>query len=228
MPYILSQKNIYHLKPSDVFLLSINNFNEIKILNLKKIGITGGIGSGKTTVCTIFENLGIPVYYADDRAKWLMNHDDTLKKAIKALFGEAAYTENDALNRAHLAQIVFNDPQKLEQLNALVHPAVFRDYEQWHAAQQAVPYTLKEAALIYETGGEKELDKVVVVTAPVELRVKRVMERDGLTREAIEARINQQLPEAEKVEKADFVINNDMGWALMPQILTIHAQLSTL
>lgn len=196
-------------------------------MKAKKIGITGGIGSGKTTVCNIFETLGIPVYYADDRAKWLMMNDSALVTGIKNLFGEAAYQENGALNRQYIAQIAFNDPQKLEELNALVHPAVFRDYEDWHQSHTEVPYTLKEAALIYETGSDKELDKVIVVTAPTELRIKRVMERDGLTREAIEARIQRQMSEEEKAQRADFVINNDMSWSLMPQILNIHAQLSS-
>ncbi|MFN7117204.1 MAG: dephospho-CoA kinase [Saprospiraceae bacterium] len=194
-------------------------------MKIKKIGITGGIGSGKTTVCKIFETLGIPVYYADERAKWLMTHDAALKNGIQQLFGEAAYTKEGALNRPYIAQLAFNNPEKLQQLNALVHPAVFRDQEQWHESQLNVPYTLKEAALIYESGSDKDLDKVIVVTAPVDLRVQRVMERDGITREAIEARLKQQMPEEEKLKRADFVIHNDMEWSLIPQVLAIHNQL---
>ncbi len=197
----------------------------IESSSIKKIGITGGIGSGKTTVCQIFETLGIPVYYADERAKWLMVNDSTLVEGIKNLFGGAAYTENGELNRAYISQIVFSDSQKLQQLNALVHPAVLRDGEAWHAAQKEVPYTLKEAALIYESGSYKELNKVIVVTAPIEVRIKRVMQRDGVTQDAVEARLQQQMPEEEKIERADFIVNNDGNWTLVPQVLAIHKQL---
>lgn len=196
-------------------------------MNIKKIGITGGIGSGKTTVCKIFEALGIPVYYADDRAKWLMTNDSNLIASIKNLFGAAAYFENGELNRAHIAQIAFHDPQKLAQLNALVHPVVFSDSEQWQQAQQHVPYTIKEAALLYESGSYQKLDQIIVVTAPIEIRIQRVMDRDKTTYEAVEARLNKQMPEAEKVQKADFVIYNDGKQALLPQVLNIHQQLLT-
>lgn len=189
-----------------------------------RLGITGGIGSGKTTVCKIFETLHIPIYYADDRAKWLMVNSPALQTGITQLFGDKAYLEDGALNRAHIGSIAFKDPAKLQKLNALVHPAVFVDGENWQQEQLAVgaPYTLKEAALIYETGSYKTLDKVIVVTAPEELRIERVMKRDDLSEEEVKERIARQMPEEEKVAKADFVINNDGQHSLIKQVLAIH------
>lgn len=191
------------------------------------MGITGGIGSGKTTVCKIFETLNIPIYYADDRAKWLMVNSPTLQTGITQLFGKEAYLEDGALNRAHIGSIAFKDPAKLQKLNALVHPAVFVDGENWQQEQLALgaPYTLKEAALIYETGSYKMLDKVIVVTASEELRIARVMKRDDLSEEEVKERIARQMPEAEKVAKADFVINNDGQHSLIKQVLAIHQAL---
>lgn len=192
-----------------------------------KVGITGGIGSGKTTVCKIFATLGIPIYYADDRAKWLMVNSPALQTGIINLFGKEAYYEEGQLNRAYIGGIAFKHPKKLQKLNALVHPAVFVDGENWQQEQLAlqVPYTLKEAALLYESGSHKFLDKMIVVTAPEEMRIERVMKRDGLDREAIQDRIARQMPEAEKVAQADYVINNDGQLLLIPQVLEIHQQL---
>lgn len=190
-----------------------------------KVGITGGIGSGKSTVCKIFEALGIPVYYADDRAKWLMVHHPALRHAITQLFGEQAY-EEEKLNRAYIAQIAFNNPKKLQKLNAIVHPAVHQDGVNWNNQQTGVPYTLKEAALIFESGSYKQLDKVITVFAPKELRIQRIMARDNSSREAIEARMSKQMPEEEKLERADFIIYNDGRQSLIKQVLAIHEQLS--
>lgn len=189
-----------------------------------KVGITGGIGSGKTTVCRVFEWLGIPVYYADDRAKWLMTHDTALRQGITELFGTEAYLPDGSLNRAHIAGRAFQDSGVLKKLNNLVHPAVHRDGEGWHQAQNA-PYTLREAALLYESGGYRLLDKMIVVTAPEELRIQRVTARDGTARAAVEARIAQQWPEEEKVALADYIIRNDGETALLPQILEVHRRL---
>lgn len=193
-----------------------------------KVGITGGIGSGKTTVCKIFETLGIPVYYADDRAKWLMTHDPELVEAISNTFGQDAYSPEGQLNRAYLAKVVFGDNEKLAQLNALVHPAVFRDGSQWHHSQTDAPYTLREAALLFESGSYRAIDKMIVVTAPLELRVKRVIERDQVTADAVMARIEKQWPEEEKVKRADFVVLNDGERLLVPQVLEIHRSLMSL
>jgi dephospho-CoA kinase len=189
-----------------------------------KAGITGGIGSGKSTVCRVFEWLGIPVYDADDRAKKLMTEDEQLRSEIRKLMGEEAYLPDGSLNRARIAGIVFQNEDMLRQLNALVHPAVHRDGEAWHLRQSA-PYTLREAALLYESGGFRLLDKMVVVTAPVELRIERVMVRDGVDRSAVEARLAKQWPEEKKVELGDFVIVNDGNRALLPQILEVHRAL---
>lgn len=190
-----------------------------------KVGITGGIGSGKTTVCRIFETLGIPVYYADDRAKWLMIHSAEVKEKIIRLFGEEAY-KNGSLNREFIAGIVFKAPEKLQQLNQIVHPAVKKDGQEWHLSQKGVPYTLKEAALIFESGSFKDLDKVITVFAPKEVRIQRILARDQTTREAVEARMDNQMPEEEKIARADFVIYNDGQHSLIKQVYAIHEQLS--
>ena len=187
-----------------------------------KIGITGGIGSGKTTVCKIFETLGIPVYYADDRAKILMVEDKVLIKKIKQEFGEAAYFPDGSLNRQLISDIAFHNPLKLKELNAAVHPSVFKDGERWHKTQKGVPYTLKEAALLFESGSNSVLDKIITVFTPKELRIERVLLRGGLTRAEIEARIAKQLPDEDKIKQADFVIYNDGEKALIPQVLAIH------
>lgn len=188
--------------------------------NMLKVGITGGIGSGKTTVCRIFEMLNIPVYYADDRAKWLMQNDPSLKENIITLLGKDAYLSEGVLNRAYIGKKVFSDKKLLEKLNKLVHPAVFLNGQNWFA-EQTTPYAIKEAALFYETGSYQQMDKMIVVTADREERIRRVMLRDGLEREAVEARMDKQLPEKEKIEKADYVIYNDGRELLIPKIFEI-------
>ena len=191
-----------------------------------KVGITGGIGSGKTTVCKIFETLGIPVYYADDRAKAIMVEDETLMNKVKQAFGDNAYLPDGTLNRAYISQIAFSNPLKLTELNAAVHPAILRDGEKWHNAQKDVPYTLKEAALLYESGSDAVLDKIIMVYTPKNIRIERVLGRGGLTRDEIEARIAKQMPDEEKVKKADFIIYNDGQKGLIAQVLEIHQSLS--
>lgn len=189
-----------------------------------RVGITGGIGSGKTTVCQIFETLGIPIYYADNWAKYLLENDPELQAGVKEIFGKDAYI-NGKYNRSFIAQIAFNNPQKLAQLNALAHPAVEKHSKLWHSKQVNVPYTLKEAALIVETGGHKLLDALILVTAPEEIRINRVIFRDGTDRNTILKRMLTQMPESEKIEYADFLINNDGQQPLLPQVLKIHQQL---
>lgn len=191
-----------------------------------QIGITGGIGSGKSTVCRYFKDLGIPVYYADARAKWLMTHDQALIEAIKGLFGQEAYSGEGQLNRAYIAGIVFNDPKKLQELNGVVHPAVARDQKAWHQAQNNVPYTLKEAALIYESGSHLNLDQVIMVFASEKTRIERVMARDGVDRKAVESRISKQWPEEQKLHLADFVIINEGPQDLEKQVQIIHQELT--
>lgn len=189
-----------------------------------RVGITGGMGSGKTTVCKIFESLDIPVYYADDEAKWLISNDKDLKKGIVKIFGDEAYTEQGEYNRPFVAKIVFEHKEKLAALNALVHPAVERHSRAWHEkhAEAGEPYTLREAALMVESGSYKFLDLLIVVTAPEDLRIQRVMQRDGATEQEVRARMKSQLPEEEKVKLADFVIVNDGQRALIPQVWQIH------
>jgi len=191
-----------------------------------KIGLTGGIGSGKSTVAKIFETLGIPVYYADAEAKRLMNSSETLKKVIRQNFGEATY-ENDQLNRKYLAGIVFNNPEKLELLNALIHPVTINDAEQW-MQQQSAPYSIKEAALLFESGAAENLDFIIGVYAPQALRIKRVMKRDGLTADEIMKRINRQVNEEMKMKLCDFVITNNEQELLIPQVLKLHQHFSGL
>lgn len=193
-----------------------------------KVGITGGIGSGKSTVCKIFEVLGIPVYYADDRAKFLMVKDIQLVQAIKHLLGDQAYSEDGQLDRAYVAGIIFKDQKKLEALNALVHPAVADDGKKWHLSQKNVPYTLKEAALLFEAGSYKHLDRLICVVAPKDLRIQRVMARDQIEETAVLARMDKQWPQAKKAGLSDFIIYNDGSIPLIPQVLSIHKKLAQL
>ena len=191
------------------------------------VGITGGIGSGKSTVCKLFSLLGIPVYTADDRAKWLMAHDAELRNQISITFGADAYSANGELNRAFLAETVFPNPEKIAALNALVHPVVRKDFEQW-ISQQTAPYLIKEAALLFETGAAKELDYVINVSSPLRVRMARILLRDPhRSEEQVNQIINQQLPDEEKNELADYCIKNTDNKLILPQVLALHAQLST-
>lgn len=193
-----------------------------------KVGITGGIGSGKSTVCRIFHLLGIPVYSADDRAKWLMERDAALKSKIATEFGQEAYTQEGTLNRKYLADQVFSDPEKVKKINSLVHPAVGLDFENWVKEQQT-PYVLKEAALLFETGSASQLDKLINVSSPLKVRVARVLMRDPHRSEAqINSIIDQQMPDEKKNELADFVIKNAENKLLIPQVLEIHQKLLNL
>lgn len=187
-----------------------------------KIGVTGGIGSGKTTVCKIFAVLGIPVYYADEQAKALMELDAGLVQDIKAVFGNEAYDASGKLDRAYLAGRVFNNAAELQKLNSLVHPVVIRSGHEW-ANRQTAPYTLKEAALLFESGSYKQHDFNILVFAPEEERISRVMLRDQVTRAQVQARISKQMPESEKEVLADFQIDNSANTPLIPQVLRLHA-----
>ena len=189
-----------------------------------QIGVTGGIGSGKSLVCKIFLCLGVPVYDADSHAKNLMTTDGILISNIKKEFGTLSYNTDGSLNRKYLSETVFNDPKKLETLNSLVHPRVAHDYAKWVREHSHLPYVVKEAALLYEAGSYQQLDKIIVVTAPDELRIERVVNRDPQrSREQIKAIIGQQMPQEEKVKRADFVVVNDETTLLIPQVLGLHA-----
>ena len=192
-----------------------------------RVGVTGGIGSGKSTVCRIFQSLGVPVYDADTWAKWLIEHDPEVKSGILQLFGTEAYDASGAYQRAWVAGIVFQDASKLAALNALVHPAVECHSSAWHneQAQNGAPYTIKEAALMIESGSHQYLDFLIVVTAPEAMRVQRAMQRDGISEAQVLSRMRNQLPEEEKVKLADFVVVNDGGQLLVPQVWQIHQAL---
>jgi dephospho-CoA kinase len=191
-----------------------------------KIGLTGGIGSGKSTVAKIFSTIGIPVFYADTAARSVMHEDAALKQKIKQTFGEAAY-ENNILNRKYIADIVFNDPFKLEQLNAMVHPATIAAAQRW-MLQQTTPYVIKEAALFFEAGSTEGLDYIIGVYAPQHLRVHRVMQRDNVTREEVLSRMSKQINEEMKMRLCDFVIVNDEQTMIIPQVLKLHQKFITL
>ncbi len=185
-----------------------------------KIGLTGGIGSGKSTVAGIFKVLGIPVFDADSTAKEIMNNDEGLRQQIIKTFGAETY-EGGVLNRQYLAGIVFNNPSKLEQLNAIVHPATIAAAERW-MTQQTAPYAVKEAALLFESGSAAGLDYIVGVFAPEALRIKRVMDRDGVGRQEVLARINRQIDDEIKRRLCDFVVINDEQQLLIPQVAALH------
>jgi dephospho-CoA kinase len=187
-----------------------------------KIGLTGGIGSGKTTVAKVFELLNVPVYYADEASKRLYHTDAALKAAIVKHFGAEIYV-NDLLDRGRLAQLVFDAPEKLEMLNSLVHPPTLRDAEQW-MARQAAPYIIKEAALLFETGSAGQLDYIIGITAPVPLRIKRVMDRDNISREQVQNRMDRQMDENIKMRLCDFIIHNDEQQMVIPQVLQLHGE----
>ena len=187
------------------------------------IALTGGIGSGKTTVARIFEILGIPVYYADEEAKRLMNEDAVLREQLIGAFGADVYTAG-TINRKRLSDLVFRNPEKLSQLNAIVHPATGIHSTAWMKSQ-TTPYAIKEAALIFEAGLQDQFDYVIGVTAGESVRIERVMSRDGTSKQKVLERIGNQWPDAEKMELCDFVVTNDDGCALIPQVLAIHQEL---
>lgn len=189
-----------------------------------KIGITGGIGSGKTTVCKVFELLGVPVFYADDVAKSLMYTDPVLKSEILKAFGENSYSKNGDLNRSYISSIVFNDKHELEKLNSLVHPAVFRAFDNWVLSQKEASYVIKEAALLYESDAYKMCDQSILVISPIETRISRVKARDGISAEDIQLRMNRQLSDEQKMKFADHILNNDEKQLLIPQIIQLHQQ----
>lgn len=188
-----------------------------------KIGVTGGMGSGKTTVCKVFEILGIPVFYADAVAKSIMYTDQVLRQDIIKSFGEKSYSERGDLNRSYLSAIVFNSKTELEKLNALVHPAVFRAFDLWVESQESVPYVVKEAALLFESDSYKMCDQTVLVKSPLEIRIERIKLRDGITREEIESRMNRQFSDEVKEKLADHILINDERQLLIPQILDLHS-----
>ncbi len=191
---------------------------------MKIIGLTGGIGSGKSTVADFFSLLGIAIYKADDAAKSMMIADELLISGIKKLFGADAY-ESGILNRKFIAEQVFSNPELLSQLNALVHPAVKRDFMEWIKIQQS-PYIIREAAILFESGSYQDCDKVITVFAPEKERISRVMLRDGLSEAEVIKRIQNQWSDERKIQLSDFVINNYENHLIIPQVMKIHELLT--
>lgn len=186
-----------------------------------KIGLTGGIGSGKSTIAQIFEKLGIKVYYADTRAKELMEDNLELVREIKKLLGEASY-QSGKLDRKYISNKVFIDKALLEKLNHIVHPAVRKDFEHWCRAYEKESYVIEEAALLFETGYYRDFDYTILVSSAMELRIQRIMKRDNVERDVVEQRMKNQFPEAEKLKLCDFEIKNNEKELLIPQVLDLH------
>ena len=194
-----------------------------------KIGVTGGIGSGKTVVCQIFKTLGIPVYNADIQAKVLMTKDRDVKTAIRNNFGDMAYFRDGSLNTDYLSLHVFKQKDLLKILNSIVHPAVGRDFDSWVLNQAGKPYIIKEAALLVEAGSYKSLDHLITVTAPADMKIDRVLKRDKhRTKSDVENIMSNQLDDKEKIAKSKFVIKNDGKTLIVPQVLKIHDYLISL
>ncbi|MDQ3682007.1 MAG: dephospho-CoA kinase [Bacteroidota bacterium] len=185
-----------------------------------KIGLTGGIGSGKTTVAKIFELLNVPVYYADDATKHLYYTDAALIASVKKHFGEDIYTGTE-LNRSKLAAIVFSDPEKLTLLNKLAHPPTIKNAEDW-ISKQTAPYIIKEAALLFESGSNKGLDYIICVRSSLELRIKRTMERNGIAKDDVINRMQRQMDEESKMDQCNFIIENNEQELVIPQVLSLH------
>ncbi|MBO3700371.1 dephospho-CoA kinase [Roseivirga sp. E12] len=190
------------------------------------VGITGGIGSGKSTVCQIFEVLGVPIYYADDRGKYLLSNNSSLVESVKREFGAESYSKDGQLNRSYLADVAFSNPTELKKLNELVHPAVATDFAEWVQSHQNHPYVLKEAALLFETESYKSLDKVICVFASKKTRVERVLLRDlQRTHEQVDQIIGQQTSDGVRRELADYSIQNDSDSLLIPQVMKVHMRI---
>ncbi|MCC7050934.1 MAG: dephospho-CoA kinase [Bacteroidia bacterium] len=186
----------------------------------KVIGLTGGIGSGKSTVARFFQLLDVPVYNSDERAKWLIENNTFIRNGLVRLLGEETFV-NNVYNRSYVAAKVFNNTSLLNEINSLVHPQVAEDFAVWTKQQQNT-YVIKEAAILFESGAYKQCHQTIFISAPKELRIKRVSNRSGLTKQAIEERMKNQLPEEEKQKRANFILINDDKQLLIPQILKLH------
>jgi dephospho-CoA kinase len=191
-----------------------------------KLGVTGGIGSGKTSVCRVFSSLGIPVFSTDPEAKKIMESNGGIIKRINSLVGRDIYI-GGSLDRQQLATLIFNNPALLGKINSLVHPVVFNSFERW-VKEQSAPYVIMEAAILFESGASKLVDKVATVVAPVEERVQRVILRNSLTREQVLERMRNQMTDEERIELSDFLIYNSEDDMIIPAILKIHEEILTI
>ncbi|MCR9011729.1 dephospho-CoA kinase [Gabonibacter chumensis] len=189
-----------------------------------KIGLTGGIGSGKTTVSRIFQALGYPVYISDTRASWLINHRHEIKRALIALFGESVYLTTGELDKKKFASLIFNDKKRIDQVNKIVHPVVMEDFLAWSESQNT-PFLFFESAILFEAGLTPLFDHIITVTADRETRILRAMKRDSVSREKIIERINNQLPDTEKCLQSDLVIHNNDSDYLLEQVIEIVKKL---
>jgi dephospho-CoA kinase len=189
---------------------------------IMNVGLTGGIGSGKTLVGRIFQRLGVPLFNADDCGRELLDTDPGIQTKVLDLFGSGVYDSNGRMNRSLISEIVFKNPDLLAQLNRVVHPGVFERYEEWVLEQSAFPYVIMEAAILFESGADSRMDMVIAVAAPRELRIQRVVERDGVDRDHVVERIRNQWPESQIMEKSHYVIQNDGHQMIVPQVLEIH------
>ncbi|MFM7022164.1 MAG: dephospho-CoA kinase [Flavobacteriales bacterium] len=190
-----------------------------------QIGLTGGIGSGKSTVAKIFEKLDVPVYYADDRSKFILQNSIGVKEKILKEWGSGVLDEKGNINRKALAALVFTQSEELKKLNAILHPLVAADYQHWLSQHSDAIYVIKEAAILIESGSHKNCDKIIVVVAPLAVAISRVIARDAVSEEQVKQRIANQMPVEEKMKFADFIINNDGEQMLIPQVMEIHHQL---
>ena len=194
-----------------------------------QVGITGGIGAGKTTVCRIFEALGVPVYYADERARHILMRNHELHQELRDHFGEEIFDREGKPDRKKIAAIVFNDKEKLQTLNGLIHPRVGTDWADWadwvSSRDYAFPYVLKEAALLFESGSYKQLDRIICVAAPDDLRISRVVSRDGVSGEDVKLRMKNQLSQELKISLSQFLILNDEKESLIQQVIRVHRKI---
>jgi dephospho-CoA kinase len=191
-----------------------------------QLGVTGGIGSGKTSVCRVFNTLGIPVFSADPEARSIMENEAAIIKGINSIAGRDVYP-GGKLDRMSLAKLIFNDPEKLKKVNALVHPAVFGRFIEW-AKGQSAPYVIIEAAILFESGGNKLVDKVLSVIAPEEERIERVMHRNNLTREQVTERMRNQISDEKRIELSDYLVHNSENDMIIPSVLKIHYDILSL
>ncbi|WP_298425634.1 dephospho-CoA kinase [uncultured Kordia sp.] len=189
------------------------------------VGLTGGIGSGKTTIAKMFHELGVSIYIADIEAKKLMNTSEVIQKELIEAFGKETY-KNGKLNRSYLSNIVFNQPEELKKINSIVHPRVGQHFKDWYAARSNEKYIIKEVAILFENDSYKQCDKIITVVAPIEERFRRIIQRDNTTREAIQGRMNNQWSDEKKITLSDYIIHNEDLEKAKEQVAKIHQEIS--